>query len=98
MTMQMPKISACDVTNCAYNQNKQCHTPAITVGGPEDVCACCDTFMEASQKGGVSDMTGAVGACKVEPCTYNKSLECSAPGIKVGLHEGHADCVTFQRR
>ena len=97
MAMNMPKITACDVKNCSYNQNQQCHALAITVGGPE-VCACCDTFLKTSKKGGVADMTGSVGACKVDKCSYNNSFECAAPAIKVGLHQGHADCATFKAR
>ncbi len=97
MAKQMPKISACNVTDCSFNQKSQCHAMAITVGGPE-VCACCDTYLHASHKGGVADMTGGVGACKVESCSHNSSFECSARSIKVGLHQGHADCTTFKAR
>lgn len=50
MTMKMPTISACEVTDCAYNANRQCHTMAVTVGGPE-TCARCDTYLHASPKG-----------------------------------------------
>jgi hypothetical protein len=98
MAMKMPKISACTVTDCSYNMQRQCHALAITVGGPEDVCACCDTYLHADKKGGVADMTGSVGACKVEECTFNKAFECAAPGIKVEMHQGHADCTTFRAR
>lgn len=97
MTMKMPKITACNVHDCSYNQNKQCHALAITVGGPE-VCACCDTYLHTAHKGGAADMTGGVGACKVEKCSFNTSLECGAPGITVGMHQGHADCSTFKAR
>ena len=97
MAMKMPTISACNVTDCAYNTNQQCHTMAVTVGGPE-VCARCDTYFNASQKGGVSDMTASVGACKVNDCSFNSSFECTAPSIKVGQHQGHADCTTFNPR
>jgi uncharacterized protein DUF1540 len=97
MAMQMPKISMCDVNDCSYNLNKQCHALAITVGGPE-VCACCDTYLDAAQKGGDAGTIGGVGACKVDSCSFNSSFECSAPGIKVGLIQGHADCTTFNPR
>jgi hypothetical protein len=97
MAMKMPRISACEVMDCSYNQNKQCHALAITVGG-EEVCACCDTYLHANQKGGDIDMTGSVGACKMDTCTFNSSFECSASQIKVGLHQGHPDCTTFKAR
>jgi hypothetical protein len=97
MAVKMPKISACDVQDCSYNKNQECHALAITVGGPE-VCACCDTYLHSSKKGGVAETTGGVGACKVDACSFNSSFECSAPGIRVELQHGHADCTTFKNR
>ena len=44
MAMQISRIDSCEVTDCPYNQKKQCHALAITVGGPE-ACACCDTYL-----------------------------------------------------
>ena len=95
MTVNMPKITACAVKDCSYNQNQQCHALAITVGGPEAYAAC-DTYLHAAKKGGVADVTAGVGACKVDKCSHNKSFECGAPAIKMGLHQGHADCETFK--
>ena len=97
MAMKMSKITACNVHDCSYNQDKQCHALAITVGGPE-VCACCDTYLHTAHKGGAADIIGGVGACKVEKCSFNTSLECGAPGIAVGMHQGHAECSTFKAR
>lgn len=97
MAMKMPKIDTCNVTSCSYNQNQQCHALAITVGGPE-ACACCDTYLHSGKKGGVPDMTGSVGACKVDQCSFNNSFECAAPQINVNLHQDHADCATFKAR
>jgi hypothetical protein len=98
MTKEIPKITACDVTDCVYNKHSACHTPAITVGGPGEDCPKCDTFTKGANRGGIMDMTGGVGACKVDACSYNRDLECSAPSIKVGRHQGHPDCLTFQPR
>lgn len=94
----MVKISSCNVTQCAYNRHNACHTLAITVGGPEDICPNCDTFMQGSQKGGIMDVQGGIGACKVENCSFNQSLECSAPSVDVGMHESHPDCFTYKPR
>jgi hypothetical protein len=93
--MNMVKIKECSVLDCAYNKNKQCHTPAITVGGPEPLC---DSYITGAQKAGVDNMTGFVGACHVANCQFNKSLECSAGGIAVGIHSAHADCMTFKQK
>jgi hypothetical protein len=97
MPMTMPKILDCDATACSYNKNKECHAMAITVGSPA-ACAFCDTFFKSEARGGVSDMTGGVGACRMSNCKFNTSLECSARGIHVALHSDHAECTTFTAR
>ena len=96
MEKEMVKISSCDVVDCSYNKHNACHTLAITVGGPGDPCPNCDTYMHGNQKGGIVDVQGGIGACKVENCSFNQSLECSAPSVKVGMHESHPDCFTYQ--
>ncbi|HBG04080.1 MAG: hypothetical protein A2075_08905 [Geobacteraceae bacterium GWC2_58_44] len=98
MVKEMVKISKCDVTDCSYNKNNQCHTLAITVGGPQDPTPCCDTYIHSNQKGGMPDIQGGVGACKVENCNFNQSLECSAPSVQVGMKGSNPDCLTFQPR
>ncbi len=50
MAMNMPRISRCDVTECSYNKDGQCHTMAITVGDAS--CPMCDTFVQAGVPGG----------------------------------------------
>lgn len=95
MAQAMPKIKVCDVTDCAYNNQKICHAMAITVGDSHPTC---DTFTNSSQKAGVSEITGGVGACKVDSCKFNQSLECSAPDIQVTIHKDHACCKTFTER
>ena len=97
MTVKMPKIESCEAKECSYNQNMQCHTIAITVGGP-DACPSCDTYLHAGKKGGISDVTGGVGACKLDGCSHNTAFECSAPAIKVGMFRNHVDCSTFKAR
>jgi hypothetical protein len=96
MSKKMPVINECEMTTCAYNQQRVCHAMAITVG--DTVCPMCDTFFARPDKGGVGDMTGTVGACKESDCQFNDALECSAPGIKVASHGGHPDCSTYKRR
>ena len=98
MAKQMSQITACDQTDCSYNKHNACHTMAITVGGPEEECATCDTYLQETQRGGVDDLTGGVGACKVDECKFNASFECNAQSIKVAPHEGHPDCMTFQSK
>src|SRR4030067_3373297 len=82
----MPKIKGCEVTECAYNIEKNCHAIAITVGNSQ--AARCDTFYKHS-KGGIKGLNGGVGACKMDSCKFNTDLECfAAEGIKVALNSG----------
>lgn len=95
--VDMSKIQSCDMTDCSYNVENQCRTVAITVGNSRN--ALCDTFLGHSRKGGISSLTGGVGACKMEACRYNEDFECSAdPGIKVAAKGGRAQCATFAQR
>lgn len=95
MAMKMPKIDKCDVRDCSYNRGDRCHALAITVGGSHPMC---DTYMHAAVRGGDREAIGGVGACKVDSCKFNKSLECSAGQINIGPHGNHADCKTFIQR
>lgn len=92
----MSAVSKCDVTDCSYNQNKQCHTPAITVG--DSVNPRCDTFCHSMKKGGSTNISASVGACKVEICKFNNMLECQAGEITVGYQGNEPDCLTFKPR
>ncbi|HAM53453.1 MAG TPA: DUF1540 domain-containing protein [Nitrospiraceae bacterium] len=96
MAVMMPKVLDCEVAGCSYNKNKACHAMAITVGSMRHPQ--CDTYLNATQQGGVPDTTGGVGACKEDDCRFNRSLECTASGIHVGIHMDHADCKTFAQR
>ena len=89
--MDMCKIMECDISDCAYNRDQECHAMAITVGDNDPVC---DTYMQSAQKGG-ADTTGCVGACKITRCEFNESLECTAGSIQVGRHSNSPECLTY---
>jgi hypothetical protein len=95
-TTTMVRVQRCRVTECCYNLDEMCHTLAITVGGNGEHPAC-DTFCDYRVKGGDESAIAGVGACKVTSCTYNESLECTAPGITVGPAQDPADCLTYER-
>src|ERR1035437_4990936 len=86
-------IKNCMLEGCSYNENKRCHAVAITIGDGDHPR--CDTFITSKTKGGFAQTMGKVGACKVEKCYYNASLECTSENIKVGFHDQHPDCLTF---
>lgn len=95
--MDMPKVTQCDVIQCAYNKDKNCHAIAITIGHGSHPH--CDTFCEmGSSKGGDMTAIAGVGACKVAECRYNEALECHASGIRVGHLIDEIDCQTFSPR
>jgi hypothetical protein len=91
---QLPPVIKCDVMNCFYNTSKACHAPAINVGGDHPSC---DTFV-ARATHIARQGPSMVGACHVSTCRHNQDMMCSASGISVTGHEGHADCATFEKR
>jgi hypothetical protein len=94
--MEMPKVSDCTVSDCAYNTGKACHALAITIGENPDQPVC-DTFFQSSTHGGVKGATAGVGACKTADCSFNKDFECTASKITVGMKSGEPDCLTFKK-
>jgi hypothetical protein len=97
ITLEMSNVQSCDVRACAYNVDEACHARAITIG--DGLHAACDTFFFSNvhTRSNTSQQAG-VGACKVTACRYNSDLECSAETIHVGVHDKHADCMTFTAR
>lgn len=94
MALRLPVINECEATDCVYNDNRNCHAQAITVG--DRTHPMCDTYLRADEKGGIQGITGGVGACKVDSCIYNRSFECVAPqGINVGRNGSDVVCTTF---
>jgi hypothetical protein len=88
------KVEKCEVNQCAYNLDNQCHAIAITVGG-DAAHPQCDTFCGSVEKGGEKSKVARVGACKVASCLFNKSLECNSADILVGYKGYEIDCLTF---
>jgi len=93
--MEMAKIIDCNAKDCVYNKDKKCHTPAINIG---DDIPCCDTFMAGSTKAGFNDVSGAIGSCKVDSCSFNRSLECAASGIHMSVVGNQVDCQTYRKK
>ena len=91
--MEMPQVSKCSASDCAYNTDMNCHALAITIGDTADPH--CDTFFSGSAKGGSPNDIGRVGACKVSVCKHNEHLECQASSIEVGKRDGGVYCMTF---
>jgi hypothetical protein len=92
MTLDMPNVSACDASQCAYNANGTCHARAITIG--DGLHAACDTFLVADRIKDPSRAAG-VGACKISACRHNTDYECEARSIRLAAHGDHVDCETL---
>lgn len=93
ITIEMPNVSECTVTECAYNTEQKCHARAITVGDGSNPM--CDTFFQSPTHTSATGIIAGVGACKVSICKFNEQFECQAQSIKVGHKQGDVECLTF---
>lgn len=96
ITLEMPQVAKCFVTQCAYNAGASCHAKAITVG--DNARPACDTFFSTLSHSQSLAILAGVGACKVAECRYNEDFECTAEKIEVGFKGKAADCLTFAGR
>ena len=95
--MEMPPVVSCEVTDCCYNVDRQCHALAIQVGN-NPARPICDTYSELSGQCGDQSAIAGVGACKASSCEYNENLECIAQSITVGYQGDEPDCLTFEAK
>lgn len=93
ITVDMPVVSECAVTECAYNNSQACHAKAITVG--DGANPGCDTYLGSASHTRRSSGTAGVGACKVSHCKHNDDFECQAESINVGFESSQVHCLTF---
>ncbi|MDR3608332.1 MAG: DUF1540 domain-containing protein [Oligoflexia bacterium] len=96
MNPEMPQVSKCSITQCAYNVGQGCRAKAITIGDSETPA--CDTHLPSSTHTRQTTRIAGVGACKVAHCKYNDDFECSADSIAVGFAGSDAHCLTFAQR
>ncbi|SCZ52093.1 DUF1540 domain-containing protein [Thiohalomonas denitrificans] len=96
ITVEMPNVSECQVSECVYNLEQACHARAITVG--DGVKPGCDTYFKAGSHVKRASEIAGVGACKVNGCQYNDDFECQAANIQVGFAGDSIDCLTFSPR
>lgn len=96
ITIEMPVVSECSATECAYNRNRACQARAITVGN--GVHAGCDTYCDSTQRAKRSLASAGIGACKMADCKFNDGLECMAPSIQMGRVQKQVNCMTYSAR
>lgn len=88
----MPEVSRCAATECAYNTDSACHARAITIGDGNHPD--CDTYFNNNGHTKRERIAG-VGACKVTGCTHNQDFECSADKIELGYSGDSVNCLTY---
>jgi hypothetical protein len=96
MTLDIPIVSECLATECAYNMQSMCHARAITIGN--SMHAGCDTFLSGSMHTKEVKRIAGVGACKSSQCKFNEDLECMADSIRVAPAGADVNCMTFTPR
>lgn len=96
ITIDMPIVSECAASECAYNVDTSCHAKAITVGN--SLHAGCDTFFPGSGHTRATDRTAGVGACKSAECKFNEDLECMTDSIRVAPAGQDVNCMTYSPR
>ena len=96
ITLEMPMVTKCMVSECVYNANSSCHARAITIG--DSIHPGCDTFQAGSRHAKSVNQIAGIGACKTVGCKFNDDLECMAESVQVGMIKNEANCTTFTLR
>ena len=92
MQMQTePTVMTCLAEDCSYNCRDECCAPAIEVGEDHPKC---DTFTTGAVT--IAELPATVQDCMVGECHFNHEMSCSASGVTLTTHAGHADCTTFR--
>ena len=86
----------CEVGDCSYNANGLCRADSVTIG--DHGRPMCDTFCLSPTQGGSERTVAHVGACKVEDCLHNRSLQCHCKHIAVGPMEEDIYCLSYTAR
>ncbi len=85
-------VLTCATTQCSYNKDEECMAPSVEIGGGDHPN--CDTFTTDSVRR--EDHDAHVTRCQVASCAWNDLRHCDANGVTVGMHQAHADCMTFR--
>ncbi len=96
LCFEMPIVSECKVSECAYNVSSNCHARAITIG--DGIRPGCDTFLKGSRHTRKAGQVAGIGACKISGCKFNEDFECQTDSVRVGTVQNQANCMTFSAR
>lgn len=84
-------VLTCTVSDCTYNRAFGCHAPRIQVDNGHPACS---TYTHDAAP--LSTPESSVVLCLSLDCLFNTHAHCTAHGVTIGTHAGHADCVTFR--
>ncbi len=90
-TIEMPEVSRCDASVCAYNSENGCRARAVTIG--DGAFPGCDTFLGSGRVSATE--SAGVGACKVAGCKFNAEFSCKADAIIVATASAPPACQTY---
>lgn len=96
LCFEIPIVSECKVSECAYNVSHNCHAYAITIG--DGIRPGCDTFLKETRHTRKAEQTAGIGACKIVGCKFNDDFECQTDNVRVGMVKNQANCLTFSAR
>jgi hypothetical protein len=91
MQMSDAHVLTCLADGCSYNCREVCCAPNVDVGAKHPAC---DTFTTGAVQ--IREAEPQVQDCKVMDCHFNNSEACSAAGVTMITHSGHADCGTYR--
>lgn len=94
--LEMPIVSMCSASACAYNSNSNCHARAVTIG--DLTRPGCDTFVGGAHHIRETKQIAGIGACKMENCKFNYDLECMAENVQIDMVSIEVNCTTFAAR
>jgi hypothetical protein len=84
-------VLTCTVSDCGYNKELRCFAPSIAVGDDHPFC---DTYTKTVVP--PAETEAFVSQCMTTMCDFNDAYHCSARGVTLDCHAGHADCATFR--
>jgi len=91
MEMRESHVMTCHAAECSYNCDEECCAPKIEVGDDHPKC---DMYTLAPVER--HNSMPMVSKCMVSECHFNGDMSCTAAGITLWKHGGHADCATFR--
>lgn len=99
ITIMMPTIKACSVSDCGFNIKDECYAKAITIGNEQ--APNCNTFFKSPDEDAhikTVKQSAGVSACKLSNCQFNTDYACTADEVLISQRYQKANCATYLPR